>query len=453
MKSVRERLLSFDEYNEKLDIEAISNKLDKCLNCSNPYCSSKMVLDNKLVGCPIGLKVPEVISLMKYGMYKEAYDIIKEATVFPEILSRICNGYCEISCLNSKENTSTEIKNIIRTLADYGLNNNFEQYSPPPKNGKNVAIIGSGLSGLVCADYLIKRGYNVTVYEKDMLPGGTLMNGTPNMRLDKNIVFKRINMLKSLGVEFLVDTEVSRVISPIDVMKDNDAVILATGVKQKNIMVEGRTLKNVIYATDYLKKVNYNVLDKGFSDIMKDKSILVVGSGKTASDVIATALREKAQMVATIDIKPIPPLKRRNFWPMESDALEIDYAIEEARYKTCMDPRGYSTALVEIEGNKEVSSVKVVGVDYVDGNIVYSANGMTFPMDYVLIATGSNGAEKELLDQFKINILNDFIANDNHKNNENVFICGDAYLDNGISIMAVNDALRCAKEVLEYLEA
>ena len=265
-------------------MDSIKPLLSRCNNCSDAFCSNKIVMDNKLTGCPLNINISKVISLMKYNLYKEAYEELTKTNPFPELTERVCKGYCEYACINNKDNNPTNIKDILRTLSDYALDNNLVDTLVKDKKNKTVTIIGSGASGLSCAYYLIKEGFNVNVYEKDEKPGGTLMYGVPNMRLDKEVLNKRIELLKKMGVKFICNTEVTRVISPMDVLCDCDALVLASGVDKRRFVCEGMGLKNVIYGVDYLKKVTKNILDKGISNITENKSVLIIGSGDTALD-------------------------------------------------------------------------------------------------------------------------------------------------------------------------
>lgn len=451
MRRVDSRIKDFNEIWDYYDKTNINPILDKCLNCSDSFCSNSNDCFN--VGCPIKVNIPKIISLMKYKLYDEAYKELISVTPFPEILSRVCNGYCEISCINAKDGEATKIRDIIRFLSDYAFKNNLVKYDNLPPNGKKVSIIGSGASGLACADYLIKNGYSVTVYEKDDYPGGTLMYGTPNMRLDKSILELRIDALKEAGVKFLCNTEVTRVISPSDVLAFSDAVVLSCGRKEKIYSVSGRGLKNIVLGVDYLKQSTKNIVLNGYSNILEKKNVLIIGAGKTASDCLSIALREHASMVAIIDYKDMPKLKRSNSWPYEDDSLPIDYSIEEARFITKMEPRSYNSAVKEIKGEMVVQGVTVINVKWIDGTPYFDEKGMTFPIDTIIIAVGQASAEEDLLEYFNIDLINDNYNSKNHKNDKKVFICGEAILNNGITALAIEDGINCAKEVMEYLEA
>ncbi|MBP5446011.1 MAG: FAD-dependent oxidoreductase [Acholeplasmatales bacterium] len=447
-----DRISDFEEIYTPLKITEVKPLLDRCYNCSEPFCSKKLIVDNNLVGCPLEININKIISLMKYDLYDEAYKELTKNNPFPEITSRVCKGYCEYSCINNKDNNPTSIREIIRTLSDYALDHNLVDTSIKENKNKKVTIIGSGASGLSCAYYLAKEGYNVTVYEKDECPGGTLMYGISNMRLSKDILNRRIDLLKKMGVNFICNTEVTRVISPMEVLDNTDALVIASGVIKRRFVCPGMGLKNVMYATDYLKKVTKNILTSGKSDILENKKVLIIGSGDTSSDVISYALREKASMIAVIDYKNMPPLKRTNSWPQPSDALIIDEAILEARAKSKMDPRSFNMTIKEIIGNNSVDGVKLTQVKWENGNPIISDREQTFPVDEVIISVGNIGFEEDLINYFDIDVVNKMVDEFKH-NNGKVFICGEALLNNGVTALAIKDGLKCAKEVSEYLEA
>ena len=452
MRNIMDRLKDFNEIYTNYKIDDIKPLLDKCYNCNEPFCSKKILVDNVMVGCPLEININKIISLMKYNLYDEAYKELIKNNPFPEITERVCKGYCEYSCINNKDNNPTQIKDIIRTLSDYALDNNLIDMSVSEKKNKNITIIGSGASGLACANYLIRNGYNVKVYEKEEYPGGTLMYGTTNMRLDKDILNRRIDILKKLGVKFICNTEVTRVISPMEVLEDSDALVISSGVIKRRFVTSGMGLKNVMYATDYLKKVTKNILNTGKSNILENKKVLVIGSGDTTSEVISYALREKAMMIASVDYKNLPPLKRTTSWPLPSDALVMDEAILEARSKMMMDPRSYNMTVKEVLGETTVEGVKLCQVKWENGNPTILDKEQTFPVDVVIASVGNIGFEEDLINYFDIDVVNKMVDENKH-NNGKVFICGEALINNGVTALAIKDGIKCAKEVCSFLEA
>lgn len=447
-----DRIKDFDEIYAPLNINDIKPLISKCMNCSESFCSKNMLVNNVNIGCPLEIDINKIIALLKYDLLDEAYEELTKNNPFPEITERVCKGYCEYSCINCKDNNPVEIKKILRTLADYGLNKaSAEKVNILSK--KKINIIGSGASGLACANYLIDKGYNVTVYEKEKEVGGTLLYGISNMRLDKKILKKRIDLLKKKGVNFLTDTEVTRVISPMDVLKDSDALVIASGVIKRRFVTKGMGLKNVMYATDYLKKVTNNILDTGKSNILENKSVLILGSGDTTNDVMSYAIRENAKMVATIDYKNMPPLKRTTSWPMPDDSINNNESALEARSKMGMDPRSFNMTIREINGETCVESVKICQVKWIDNKPTLMEHDQIFPIDVVIISIGNIGFEEDLINYFDIDVVNKLVDENHHKNSKNVFICGEALINNGITAFAIKDGIKCAKEVEEYLEA
>ena len=453
MRKVNERIKDFNEIYDSYNLDSIKELIDRCNTCNDAFCSNKICMDNKLTGCPLDINISKIISLMKYNLYKEAYMELIKNNPFPEICERVCKGYCEYACINNKDNNPTRIKDILRTLSDYAIDNGFVDVSTKEKKNKTVTIIGSGASGLSCAYYLIKEGYNVNVYEKDDRPGGTLMYGTPNMRLDKKVLNKRIELLKQMGINFILNSEVTRIISPMDVLCDCDALVLASGVVKRRFVCDGMGLKNVIYGVDYLKKVTKNLMENNISNITTNKNVLIIGSNDTSLDCLSYAIREQAKMVALIDYKNMPPLKRTTSWPFGDDSINPTEEIKEAISKTFMDPRSYNMTVKEIKGSSVVESAKICNVKWENGKAILNDNTQEFPIDMVIVAIGNIGVEEDLTNVFKIDIENKLVDENNHKNNKNIFICGDALINNGITPLAIKDGLTCAKEVIKYFEA
>ena len=212
-------------------------------------------------------------------------------------------------------------------------------------------------------------------------------------------------------------------------------------------------LKNVMYATDYLKKVTNNILTTGKSNILENKSVLILGSGDTTDDVISYAIRENAKMVATVDHKNMPPLKRTTSWPMPDDSINNNEAVLDARSKMGMDPRSFNMTIREINGEVSVDSVKICQVKWIDNKPVLMEHDQIFPIDVVIVSIGNIGFEEDLINYFDIDIVNKLVDENHHKNSKNVFICGEALINNGITAFAIKDGIKCAKEVEEYLEA
>ena len=452
MRSIGDRIKDFNEIYDTYNIYEIKPLIDNCLSCNYPFCM-KMVMDNHVIGCPLDIDIKKIISLIKYDLIDEAYAELTKNNPFPELTCRACEGYCELSCSQNRDKEVVKIKDMIRTLSDYALNNNLAKYDKAINDRKTINIIGSGASGLACADYLVRNGYKVNVYEKESYPGGTLMYGISNMRLDKSILKKRIELLKEAGVTFYTDSEITRVISPMDILRESDALVISSGVLRKAYSCKGMGLKNVMYATDYLKKVTKNILDTGKSNILENKTVLVLGAGKTTDEVVSYALRENVKMIAAIDMKNMPPRARTTSWPLPDDSYKLSFAYDEARHKMLMDPRSFNMTLREIAGDKEVESAKICQVKYVDGKPVMQDRDQIFPIDIVIISIGNVGYEEALLNYFDIDIVNKLVDENNHKNSNKVFICGDALIHNGVTALAVKDGIKCAKEVIEYLEA
>ncbi len=398
-RPVRDRVLDFGEVEQTLNTEDRREQASRCMDCGIPFCHW---------GCPLGNKMPEWQDYIYKGNWKLAAEVLMQTNDFPEFTGRICPAPCEKSCVLSIHRSPVTIRENEAAALEMAFNEGFIQPHPPVhRTGKKVAVIGSGPAGLAVANQLNKKGHDVTVYEKSARVGGLLRFGIPDFKLNKNVIDRRIRLMEAEGVKFVTNTEVGKDIKGQDLLKDNDAICVAIGSQvPRNLTIEGRELKGVYYAMEYLGMQNKLVAkDEIPSEELidaKGKNILVIGGGDTGSDCIGTANRQGAANILQIEILPKPQKLEdmENPWPepypvvlkTSSSHLEGCERRWSVNTKKFIGEDGKLTAveLIEIawdkdeKGNhvmKEVGKPEILKID-----LVFLALGFVHPIQEGLLA-------------------------------------------------------------------
>ncbi|MBR4173455.1 MAG: glutamate synthase subunit beta, partial [Clostridia bacterium] len=374
----QERIKNFDEFYIPVEQDVRQEQAARCMNCGVPFCQSGMVLNRMATGCPLNNLIPEWNDALYRGNMENALTRLLKTNNFPEFTGRVCPALCEAACVNGMQGESVTVHDnelyIIETAYEKGL---IKPQAPQTRSGRTVAVIGSGPSGLAAADCLNKRGHNVTVFEKSDRIGGLLMYGIPNMKLDKSVVDRKIDIMKKEGIEFRVNADVGEGIYAKDILKDFDAVILCCGANEpRDIKVQGRECDGVYFAVDFLSANTKSLLDSRFADkkyySAKGKKVVIVGGGDTGNDCLGTCIRHGAKSVVQLEMMPKPPIKRSkdNAWPEFPKILKTDYGQEEAISVFGSDPRIYCTTVKEIiQKDGKISAVKTVKVEAKNGKI------------------------------------------------------------------------------------
>ncbi len=443
----------------------------RCMDCGIPFCHTGQLVSGMASGCPIHNLIPEWNDLVYRGLWREALDRLHKTNNFPEFTGRVCPAPCEGSCVLGMKEPAVTIKNIEVSIIDHGWENGWVTAEPPKKRtGKKVAVVGSGPAGLSAAAQLNKAGHEVTVFERADCPGGLLMYGIPNMKLDKKeVVLRRLALLEKEGVKFVCNTEVGKNLPTEKLLKDFDAVILATGAtKGRDLPIPGRELKGIHLAMEFLTANTKNLLDgvKPGTNITADgKNVVVIGGGDTGTDCVGTSIRHGCQSIVQLEIMAKPPLERAkdNPWPEWPKTLKVDYGQEEAAAKFGADPRTYLTTATKFEGdeNGQVKAVHVVNVEWKKdekGNFgpqKIAGTEKVLPAQLVLLAMGFLGPEQPLLET--LNIERDARSNakaDFEKyatNHPKVFACGDCRRGQSLVVWAFNEGRGAARECDRYL--
>jgi glutamate synthase (NADPH) small chain len=466
-----ERVADWKEFHFHMDEKKLREQGARCMDCGIPFCHTGTLLSGMATGCPIHNLIPEWNDLVYRGLWKEALERLHRTNNFPEFTGRVCPAPCEGSCVLGINNPPVTIKNIECAVIDHGWEHGWVVPEPPRnRTGKKVAVVGSGPAGLCAAAQLNRAGHLVTVFERADRPGGLLMYGIPNMKLDKEqVVLRRIKQMEAEGIRFVCNTEVG-VNYPADkLLKEFDAVILATGAtRPRDLPVEGRNLKGVHFAMDFLTANTKSVLDghqNGNFISATGKDVIVIGGGDTGTDCVGTAMRHSCDSLVQIEILPQPPLDRArdNPWPEWPKVYRLDYGQEEAAAKFGADPRIYLTTATRFEGDpighvKAVHTVQVQWERNEQGQFIpqnVPGTEKVLPARLVLLAMGFLGPEQPLLEA--LGVERDARSNARAEfekyatNLKGVFACGDCRRGQSLVVWAFNEGRGAARECDRYL--
>ncbi len=468
----KNRIKNFNEFHAPLSEAKQRQQGARCMDCGVPFCQSGMMLKGMAAGCPLNNLIPEWNDLVYMGNWKQAYNRLHKTSSFPEFTSRVCPALCEAACTCGLNGSPVSVKENERAIIEKAYAQGWAAPQPPKvRTGKNVAVIGSGPSGLAAADQLNRRGHNVTVYERADRVGGLLMYGIPNMKLEKHIINRKIDVMKAEGVEFVTDADVGKDIKASKLMKEYDSVILACGAANpRDINVPGRDAKGIYFAVDFLKSTTKSLLDSNLEDgrfiSAKDKNVVIIGGGDTGNDCVGTSIRHGCKSVVQLEMMPKLPDSRaeNNPWPQWPRICKTDYGQEEAIAVFGKDPRLYQTTVKEFikdkSGNlKKIKCVKLEPKkDEAAGRMIMTeVSGSEFELqaDLVLIAAGFLGAQKYVADAFGVELNARTNVNTEagryETNVPNVFTAGDMHRGQSLVVWAIREGREAAKAVDEKL--
>ena len=451
-----ERIQNFKEFHLPLLAEEQQAQGARCMDCGVPFCQSGMLLGGMYSGCPLNNLIPEWNDLIYQGKWNLAVHRLIATNRFPEFTSRVCPALCEAACTcGMTTGEPVTVKENERAIVEYGYENGAIHAVPPPtRTGKKVAVVGAGPAGLSVADLLNKRGHKVTIYEREDRPGGLLMYGIPNMKLEKWVIDRRMKILQDEGIEFVMNANVGGNISAEELKSQYDAVVLCCGAKQpRDLNAPGRDAGGIYFAVDYLTSVTRSLLDSDFADgraiTAEGKRVLVIGGGDTGNDCVGTAIRQGCESVLQLEMMPCPPAERApgNDWPEWPRVLKTDYGQQEAIARFGCDPRVYQTTVKEFYKNE---SGQVCGAlleklesQVVDGRrqMVPTGEEFTVDCDLVLIAAGFVGCESYVADAFGVDLTaRGTVADDHYTTNvPGVFACGDMRRGQSLVVWALRE--------------
>lgn len=452
----KERILNFKEFTTRLDKKKQEIQGGRCMDCGVAFCHTGVMSEGRDVGCPLNNLIPEWNDLIYRSLWKEAYERLDLTNPFPEFTGRICPAPCEDSCVCAINGTSVSIKNNELSIIENAFKENLVKPNKPKQyNGKKIAIIGSGPAGLACANTLNSLDYKVSVFERSDKIGGLLMYGIPDMKLDKNIVQRRVDLLKKSGIEFKVNENIDSKDKVSKLLKEFDALVLCVGAsKAIDLDIEGRKLKGVEFAMDFLTQNTKSLLKTGKgADTAKGKNVLIIGSGDTSVDCIAVATRQGAKSIVRFERSPKRPPKRRedNPWPLKADIFTTDYGLEEAIAVYGKDPREYQKMTKKFLGKTQVEGVETKDLkqEFKEGkaiNVEIPNSKKISKADLVLLAMGFSGCEEEIAENFgvKFDDKNNIATNNFQTSCEKIFACGDARKGQSLVVWAIKDGIECA---------
>ena len=442
------------------------------MDCGVPFCQNGKVISGMVSGCPLNNLVPEWNDLLYHGNMEQAYNRLHKTNNFPEFTSRVCPALCEKACTCSLYGDAVSVRDNEYSIIENAYKEGYASAKTPSvRTGKKVAVIGSGPSGLAVADQLNKRGHSVTVYERDDRVGGLLMYGIPNMKLEKHVIDRKVNIMKEEGIKFITGVDVGKDIKASVLLKQYDKVVLACGSRNpRDIKAEGRDAKGIYFAVDFLKQVTKSLLDTDFAkfpyELAKGKNVLVIGGGDTGNDCVGTSIRLGAKSVTQLEMMPQPPAARTpsNPWPEWPKVLKTDYGQEEAIAVFGHDPRIYQTTVTEFIKDKKgnVCKAKIVKLKSVKDEktgrfnmVPVEGSEEVIPADVVLIAAGFLGSEKYVTDAFRVALTprtNVETKPEQYATSvDRVFTAGDMHRGQSLVVWAIHEGREAAKAVDESL--
>ena len=469
-RSALERIRDWNEFHHHMDESSLRKQGARCMDCGIPFCHTGQLISGMAAGCPINNLIPEWNDLVYRGLWREALDRLHKTNNFPEFTGRVCPAPCEGSCVLGINNPPVTIKTIEAAIADHGWDHGWiTAEAPQVRTGKKVAVVGSGPAGLCAAAQLNRAGHSVTVFERADRIGGLLMYGIPNMKLDKSLVLRRIDMMAKEGVIFKVNTEVGKDITAKQLTEEFDAVVLCTGAtKGRDLPIEGRNLKGIHFAMEFLTANTKSLLDKrrnGTFINAEGKDVMVIGGGDTGTDCVGTSVRHGAKSIVQLEILPRPPMERAgdNPWPEWPKVYRLDYGQEEAAAVFGQDPRVYLTTAKKFEGdeNGHVKAVHTVEIKWEkdeQGRFVpkeVPGTEQVRPVQLVLLAMGFLGPEQPLLEALGVerdprtNVKADY--GKFSTSIKGVFAAGDARRGQSLVVWAFNEGRAAARECDRYL--
>jgi glutamate synthase (NADPH/NADH) small chain len=465
------RISHWNEFTTPLPDEKLQTQGARCMDCGIPFCHTGKLISGMAAGCPVNNLIPEWNDLVYKGQWREALDRLHKTNNFPEFTGRVCPAPCEGSCTVGLKDTPVTIKSIEKAIIDKGFAEGWVTPQPPEvRTGKKVAVVGSGPSGLAAAAQLNKAGHWVTVFERADRIGGLLMYGIPNMKLDKKYVQRRVDLMEAEGITFVTNANVG-VNYPIEKLQEEfDAIVLCGGAtKGRDLTIEGRDLKGIHLAMEFLSKNTKSLLDSEHQDgqflSAEGKDVIVIGGGDTGTDCVGTSIRHKCKSVTQFEIMPKAPETREasNPWPEWPKVYKMDYGQQEAAALQGEDPRQYLINTKKFVGDengnvKELHTVLVEWKKDEQGRFIPAevpGSEKVYPAQLVLLAMGFMGPENTVLEQ--LGVEKDERSNAKAAygkfatNVKGVFAAGDMRRGQSLVVWAINEGREAAREVDRYL--
>ncbi len=466
-RSVRERIRDWKEFHLHHDESKNREQGARCMDCGTPFCQTGLTLAGLASGCPVYNLIPEWNELVYRGLWKKALDRLHRTNNFPEFTGRVCPAPCEGACVLGIIEPPVTIKANEQAIIDRGFSEGWVVPRPPAgRSGKKVAVVGSGPAGLACAAQLNQAWHAVTVYERADRIGGLLMYGIPNMKLDKRLVQRRVDLMAAEGVRFETGVEIGVSLSTEELLKKFDAVVLCCGAtKARDLPINGREAKGIHFAMEFLTHNTRRLLDNTPLKLSaKGKDVVIIGGGDTGTDCVATSIRQGCRSVTQLEIMPCPPQERspENPWPEWPKVFLVDYGQEEAIERFGHDPRCFLVTaerfIADARGHVREIQIHEVHWQEEGGRLVAKkvhGSEKRVPADLVLLAMGFVGPDEAPLEGLEVmrdersNVMAEF---ERYATNvPGLFAAGDIRRGQSLIVWAINEGRGAAREVDRFL--
>ena len=477
LRPVDERVKDYDELYVNLSHDEQRTQASRCMMCGVAFCQTGVSFGKaRPSGCPLHNLIPEWNDLVYRGLWKEAAERLALTSPLPEFTSRVCPALCEAACNLGRDDEAETIHDNERAISDREWEmGGPRRFEPAAADAPSVAVVGSGPAGLAAAWDLGRRGARVSVIEKSDRAGGLLMYGIPNMKLEKSVVDRRVNLMRELGIEFRLSTDASDAAVAASLKAEFDAVVVAAGAQAPRGLsavgfAEGLAAGGVVYAVDYLTAATKSVLDGGAPAIdAAGKDVIVIGGGDTGNDCIGTAVRQGAKSVRQFEFMPAAPDKpaASNAWPQWPNVKKTDYGQAEAIQMMGGEMREWAidTLRILLDEDGQVRALDAVDLDWSQGKPVrLDESERRYPAQLVLIACGFTGPVAQVFSAFDVPMategrpLPQMVCGCSHKAKRTgdvegavVYAAGDARCGSSLVVSAIADALACAAELSDEL--
>jgi len=437
----------------------------RCMDCGTPFCQTH-------TGCPVNNLIPEFNALVYQDQWRNALDRLHQTNNFPEFTGRVCPAPCEGACVAGLIDSPVTIKNMEYAIVERGFAEGWIQARiPQSRSGLSVAVVGSGPAGLACADVLNQQGHKVTVYEREDRPGGLLMYGIPNMKLDKSTVERRVHLLQEEGIEFVCNAEIGKNVGIESIRNANDALVLCTGsTVPRDLPVPGREAHGIHFAMEFLTKNQKRLMmtrdgtlesEWGQHITAEGKDVIVIGGGDTGTDCIGTSMRHRCKSIVNFELMGRPPEVRAdaNPWPEWPKVYGVDYGHGEVQAVFGQDPREFGVITTEFLFDDEQS---VTGLRTSDAKLgpsgveIIPDSEREWPCDLVLLAMGFVSPEHDISSQLKLALDPRDNINATYgeyaTSQEGVFAAGDCRRGQSLVVWAINEGRGAAEKCDRYLQ-